>query len=151
MAFTVTLRDGGSNTALTCNFNPSSATSCVDNTHSVNISAGDVIDWQIVTTGTITGTPTIVITAANGTSGVGVTTIAPGFFTSAMSDRFMSNHPLKLSTEAAARRITQAIARDAGRCIFPRRIGFALRLLELLPAALADRATRLFRFKIRPD
>ena len=83
--------------------------------------------------------------------GVGVTTIAPGFFTSAMSDRFTGNHPLKLSTEAAARRITQAIARDAGRCIFPRRIGFTLRLLELLPAALADRATRLFRFKIRPD
>ena len=43
------------------------------------------------------------------------------------------------------------IARDAGRCIFPRRIGFTLRLLELLPATLADRATRLFRFKIRPD
>jgi hypothetical protein len=86
-----------------------------------------------------------------GPQGVGVTTIAPGFFTSAMSDRFTGNHPLKLGTDAAARRITQAIARDAGRCIFPRRMGLALRLLELLPAALADRATRCFRFKIQPD
>jgi 2-deoxy-D-gluconate 3-dehydrogenase len=86
-----------------------------------------------------------------GPQGVGVTTIAPGFFTSAMSDRFTGNHPLKLGTEAAARRITQAIARDAGRCIFPRRMGLALRLLDLLPAALADGATRRFRFKIQPD
>ncbi len=86
-----------------------------------------------------------------GPRGVGVTNIAPGFFDSAMSARFSGGHPFKLGTEAAASRITRAIARDAGRCIFPRRMGFSLRLLELLPAGLADRATRLFRFKVRAD
>lgn len=86
--------------------------------------------------------------AALGPRGVGVTNIAPGFFDSAMSRRFQGRHPFKLSTEAAAARIVAAIARDAGRCIFPRRMGFSLRLLELLPAGLADRATRLFRFKV---
>ncbi len=86
--------------------------------------------------------------AALGPRGVGVTNIAPGFFDSAMSRRFQGRHPFKLSTEAAAARILAAIARDSGRCIFPRRMGFSLRLLELLPAALADRATRLFRFKV---
>ncbi len=84
-----------------------------------------------------------------GPRGVGVTTIAPGFFESAMSARFTGRHPFKLTTEDAAARIIAAVARDAGRCIFPRRMGFTLRLLELLPAPLADRATRLFRFTVR--
>jgi len=83
-----------------------------------------------------------------GPRGVGVTNIAPGFFDSAMSRRFQGSHPFKLTGEAAAARIVAAIARDAGRSIFPRRMGFSLRLLELLPAGLADRAARLFRFKV---
>jgi hypothetical protein len=66
--FTATLRDNGSSTALTCNFNPSSTTSCSDVTHSVGVNSGDLIDWQIVTTGTIVGTPTITIASSQGTS-----------------------------------------------------------------------------------
>jgi hypothetical protein len=73
--FTVTLRDnpapsfpGASDTALTCTFNPSSATSCGDLTHSVSVALGDLIDWKIVTAGTIVGTPTITIASAQGTS-----------------------------------------------------------------------------------
>lgn len=82
--------------------------------------------------------------------GVRLTNVAPGFFESAMSARFSGTHPLKLSTEAAAARIAGAVAAGRGRCIFPRRLGYTLRLLELLPAPLADRATRLFRFTIAP-
>ena len=84
-----------------------------------------------------------------GPRGVGVTNVAPGFFESAMSEKFSGDHPMKLSVEAAAARMMGAVAQGAGRCIFPRRLGWVLRLLELLPAALADRATRLFRFTVR--
>ena len=85
-----------------------------------------------------------------GPRGVRLTNVAPGFFESAMSARFSGTHPLKLSGEAAAERIASAVAAGRGRCIFPRRLGWTLRLLELLPAPLADRAARLFRFTIAP-
>lgn len=85
-----------------------------------------------------------------GPRGVRLTNVAPGFFESAMSARFNSTHPFKLSGEAAAERIADAVAAGRGRCIFPRRLGWTLRLLELLPAPLADRAARLFRFTIAP-
>ncbi|MCX7932719.1 MAG: SDR family NAD(P)-dependent oxidoreductase [Rhodovarius sp.] len=80
--------------------------------------------------------------------GVGLTNVAPGFFASAMSDRFIARQPMKMSAEAAAARIAAAVARGAGRCIMPRRLGWLLRGLELLPAPLADRAVRLFRFHV---
>ena len=83
-----------------------------------------------------------------GPRGVKLTNVAPGFFESAMSTRFSGTHPFKLSGEAAAERIAAAVAAGRGRCIFPRRLGYTLRLLELLPAPLADRAARLFRFTI---
>lgn len=85
-----------------------------------------------------------------GPRGVRLTNVAPGFFASDMSARFRGRHPFKLSVEAAAERIVQAVAAGRGRCIFPRRMGYTLRLLELLPAPLADRAARLFRFTIGP-
>jgi len=83
-----------------------------------------------------------------GPRGVALTNVAPGFFESAMSARFSGRHPFELSTAAAAARIARAVAARRGRCIFPRRMGHMLRLLELLPAPLADRAARMFRFTI---
>jgi hypothetical protein len=77
-SYTFTFRDAGSDTALTCTISGASATSCVDNTHSVNIGAGDLIDWKLVSAGTIITTPTVTITAALGTSGVGVTSVTCG-------------------------------------------------------------------------
>lgn len=69
----VTLRDGGSGTALTCT-TASAGTTCSDTTHSLNIALGDLVDFQIVATGTVTAaTPVITISYAVGTSGVGVT------------------------------------------------------------------------------
>ena len=69
----VTLRDAGTSQVVTCTVSGASATSCSDITHSFNVAQGDLIDWQVVTTGTIVGTPTLTIAANSGTSGVGVT------------------------------------------------------------------------------
>jgi short-subunit dehydrogenase len=80
--------------------------------------------------------------------GVGVTVCAPGFFTSDMSKKFSGIHPFELSVEAMAERLARAIEAGRGRAIVPRRMGWPLRLLELLPAGLADLATRRFRFTI---
>ena len=74
----VTLRDGGASQAVTCVISGASATTCSDLTHSFNVAQNDLIDWQIVTTGTIVGTPTITIAANNGTSSVGVTSVTAG-------------------------------------------------------------------------
>lgn len=75
-SYAITLRDGGVSQAVTCTISGASATSCSDTTHSFNVGAGDLIDWQIVSSGTLVGTPTITITAANGTSNVGVTSVS---------------------------------------------------------------------------
>jgi len=80
--------------------------------------------------------------------GVGVTVCAPGFFESDMSRRFSGIHPFELSLEAMAGRLGRAIEAGHGRAIVPRRMGLPLRMLELLPARLADLATRRFRFTI---
>lgn len=77
-SYTITFRDASSDTALTCAISGASATSCNDSTHSVNITKGDLISWKLVSAGTIITTPTLTIAAANGTSGVGVTSITAG-------------------------------------------------------------------------
>lgn len=77
----VTLRLGGSDQTVTCTITGSgggTATTCQDLAHSVSVAQNDIIDWKIVTTGTYVATPTITITANNGTSNVGITTITAG-------------------------------------------------------------------------
>lgn len=86
-----------------------------------------------------------------GPKGVGVTCVAPGFFTSAMSARFQGAHPGELPLDAMAARVARAIRRGRGRAIIPAPLGFLLRLLALLPAPLTDRAARVLRFTIRAD
>ena len=72
----VTLRDAGVSRALTCT-TASGGTSCSDTTHSFNVAKGDLVDFLIVATGTVTsGLPTIVINYAVGTSSVGVTSVS---------------------------------------------------------------------------
>ncbi|WP_424810679.1 SDR family NAD(P)-dependent oxidoreductase [Roseococcus sp. YIM B11640] len=81
-------------------------------------------------------------------TGVDVTTVAPGFFRSDMSAKFSGIHPFELGLEEMAERIARAVEAGHGRAIIPRRMGYPLRLLELLPARWADAATRKFRFTI---
>ena len=54
----ITGRVAGSSSSLTCTItgNGSTATSCNDTTHSMSVTAGQLIDWQIVTTGISTAT-----------------------------------------------------------------------------------------------
>lgn len=72
---TVTLRVAGAGSALTCVVTGGSGAICQDATHSVSVAQNALIDWQIVTTGTYIGTPTITIAASNG--GV-MTAFTPG-------------------------------------------------------------------------
>lgn len=84
-----------------------------------------------------------------GPEGVGVTVACPGYFASAMSARFTGGHPGEVSADTMAARIWRAAERGQGRITSPWWMG-GLRLLDLLPAPLADAATRLHRFRIVP-
>ena len=72
-------------------------------------------------------------------SGVGVTTICPGFIRTPMSAPNRFKMPLLMEPDDAARRIVNAIA--AGRRVyaFPWPLAMAVRLTRLLPAAAWDR------------
>jgi short-subunit dehydrogenase len=82
--------------------------------------------------------------------GVGVTVVCPGFFASAMTDRWEGRTPLVMSTERAARIVKRAIDRGRARVSFPWPLVLGMRLCDALPAAIGDRIVRRFRFRIRP-
>lgn len=66
--FSVTLRDAGVSTALTCT-SASAGTTCSDLTHTVAVAQNDLVDFQIVASGTVTaGTPNIIIGYSTSTS-----------------------------------------------------------------------------------
>lgn len=65
-----TWRKNASSTALTCTISGASATSCSDTTHNFTTVALDLLDIQTATTGTIVGTPTVVMAAQLGVSAV---------------------------------------------------------------------------------
>lgn len=71
----VTWRDNAVSKTVTCTISGASATSCNDTTHSFNVANGDLLDYQMVFSGTIVVTPTILIMSAFGTSNVGVTSV----------------------------------------------------------------------------
>ena len=88
--------------------------------------------------------------SAEANRGIGVTVIGPGFFESAMGNRFKGPRPFLLSLEEAAARIAAGIRARKRRVFFPWPLAFARRLLVLLPAGLSDRAVRLLRFRVAP-
>ena len=61
-----TFRKNAVSQSVTCTISGSSATSCNDSTHSFNVSQGDLLTIQLVTTGTIVVTPNILIAAQFG-------------------------------------------------------------------------------------
>ena len=69
-----TWRDAGSSTSVTCTISGAVAKSCSDTTHSFNAAAGDLLDIQVVTTGTPAAL-NVLFTSAFGTSNVGVTSV----------------------------------------------------------------------------
>jgi NAD(P)-dependent dehydrogenase (short-subunit alcohol dehydrogenase family) len=82
---------------------------------------------------------------------VAVTVVAPCFFESAMSERFLGAKPGLIALEDAAMRVERAIRSGAARCAFPAGIALGLRLLPLLPARLSDWILRRERFRIAPE
>jgi len=63
-----TWRKNASDTALTCTISGASATSCSDTSHNFTTASLDLLDIKAVTTGTIIGTPTVVMAAQVGLS-----------------------------------------------------------------------------------
>ena len=75
-----TWRDATVSQTLTCTISGAVATSCSDLTHTFTTVAGDKIDIQAVTTGTIAGTPVLIMSASFGGGGGGggsTTTLGP--------------------------------------------------------------------------
>jgi short-subunit dehydrogenase len=89
--------------------------------------------------------------AAHGPQGVRVTVLCPGFFDSAMGDRYRGPKPLRMGLETAAARCHAALVAGRARVVFPASLGWLLRLLALLPPGLGDRAVRLMRYRVEPE
>jgi short-subunit dehydrogenase len=81
--------------------------------------------------------------------GVGIAVACPGFFASAMSDRWDGPKPLLMSGERAAAHIRRSIERGRRRIVFPWLLALGMRFCDLAPAVLGDAILRRFRFRIR--
>lgn len=68
-----TWRKNASSQTLTCTISGASATSCSDTTHNFSTASLDLLDIQAVTTGTIVGTPTVVMAAQVGIAATATT------------------------------------------------------------------------------
>ncbi|POS04967.1 SDR family NAD(P)-dependent oxidoreductase [Burkholderia gladioli] len=70
--------------------------------------------------------------------GLAVTVILPGFVKTAMSDVFPGDKPFLWSAERAAAHIRRKLEAGRSEIAFPVLLAFGMRLLPLLPVALAD-------------
>ncbi|WP_025098463.1 SDR family NAD(P)-dependent oxidoreductase [Burkholderia sp. A1] len=70
--------------------------------------------------------------------GLAVTVILPGFVKTAMSDVFPGDKPFLWSAERAAAHIRRKLEAGRSEIAFPALLAFGMRLLPLLPVALAD-------------
>ena len=89
--------------------------------------------------------------AALGPQGVRVTVITPGFFDSAMGERFHGPRLFLLSQDQAADRVHKALLAGRPSAAFPWPLALGLRLLALLPPRLGDWAVRRMRFRVSPE
>lgn len=78
-------------------------------------------------------------------SGVTITTIAPGFVRTPMTDRNEFQMPFLMEPEEAARRVVRAIERGKTFYSFPLPTTIAVRLSQILPNAIYDRIIALGR------
>ncbi len=82
--------------------------------------------------------------------GVGCSVIIPGFFDSAMTDRFIGDKPFLLSLDRAAAIVRKGLDHKRARIVFPRLLGLGIQATDLMPAFLGDMILRSVHFHIRP-
>ncbi|KAA2213657.1 SDR family NAD(P)-dependent oxidoreductase [Teichococcus oryzae] len=87
--------------------------------------------------------------AALAPEGVRVTLVAPGFFDSAMGDRWVGPRPFSISADAAAAKVEAALRRGARQLAFPWPLAWALRLSPLAPAWVVDRIVGGMGFRVK--
>ncbi|MEM7081543.1 MAG: SDR family NAD(P)-dependent oxidoreductase [Pseudomonadota bacterium] len=73
---------------------------------------------------------------------VQVNVICPGFVVSRMTNQNKFRMPFLMDTDKAARIIMRGLARNKARIAFPWQTYWSIRLLQMLPVALADRLLR---------
>jgi short-subunit dehydrogenase len=83
-------------------------------------------------------------------SGIAVTVVCPGFFSSPMTDRFKGSTPFLFTTQQAAAIVKRGIDRRRPRVAFPSILVLGLRLADLMPAFFGDAIMRAYRFHIVP-
>ena len=83
--------------------------------------------------------------------GIGVTTIAPGYIRTPMTDANPYIMPFLMEVDDAAARMAHAIAIGRRFCVIPWQMGLVARLMRLLPAALWDRLARNAPHKPRAE
>jgi short-subunit dehydrogenase len=83
--------------------------------------------------------------------GVGVSVISPGFFASAMTDRFRGGTPFLMSLDYTADRVKKGLDRGDRRVVFPWLLAAGVAGTDLLPAILGDAIIRRFKFHILPE
>ena len=74
--------------------------------------------------------------------GIGVTTIAPGYIRTPMTDINPYTMPFLMEVDDAAARMARAIGGGRRFCVIPWQMGIVARLMRCLPAALWDRLAR---------
>ena len=78
--------------------------------------------------------------------GVGVTTVNPGFITTAMTEKNRFRMPFLMSAERAARIIAEGLERGKRVIEFPRPMSVIMRSVRLLPAGLFDRVMKPYAY-----
>jgi short-subunit dehydrogenase len=80
-------------------------------------------------------------------SGVTLTTVAPGFIRTEMTEKNEFFMPFLMEPEEAARRIVRAIDRGSSEYRFPIGTSLLVRLIQLIPNAIYDRTMAWARKK----
>jgi short-subunit dehydrogenase len=76
--------------------------------------------------------------------GVGVTTVSPGFVDTPLTRKNDFPMPFMISSDEAARRITEGLLKGQREIHFPRRLTWAVKLLTALPGAWYEAIARRF-------
>jgi short-subunit dehydrogenase len=80
---------------------------------------------------------------------IAVTTIAPGYIRTPMTDVNSYAMPFIMDVDVFAKKFAQAVARKKRFCIIPWQMGVVARIMKLIPAWLWDRLTKNAPHKTR--